>query len=466
MQIVDSLNLNEEINILNSNSNSYYLYKKTETEKFPIILEMKGPINTPYEGGVFFIEINENNIKFITKICSIFVNFNTGEILDLNLISHNESNNKIELRNIVYFIQNEILISPNTTKLIEERLNSWSDKEIYFNYLIKIKSFTKEYANKDGIKIKVDNILLSNNDISKYENKKDLLDLKKLKRFINEIKIGIPSEKSDYMFFCPFNNFNQIYFEFKGELGTPYEGGVYQFLYELSNIFPFKFGKCIFRTKIFHNKFNKDTSNICDVEIDQQWSVFYKFHDVFSHIYKIINKYDLPCKENSIAKELIKTDFNQFLKESKNYTKKYANVEGIKFKPNLSLIEKSVDELKIEKPKEKDYMIKIEKEFDKNIKEENIEINFKWPSSKPLVLNVRTTDFVLDICQKIREYLIEHNNSDGIDEYKNLLPKIISENKGLLNYNKQIGSYEVKNGDTLGYYFNFPTCNDYKFDNK
>ena len=113
MITIDSSNLNEEIIRLNSDNNSYYLYKKNDAEKFPITLEIKGPINTPYEGGIFFIEITENNIKFITKIHSIFINFETGEILDLNLIHHEQSNNfQIELKNIIDFIQNYILISP------------------------------------------------------------------------------------------------------------------------------------------------------------------------------------------------------------------------------------------------------------------------------------------------------------------------------------------------------------------
>ena len=304
MITINSLNLNDEINRLNSENNSYYLYKQRETENFPITLEIKGPIYTPYEGGVFFIEINEKNIKFNTKIYSMFINFETGEILDFNLIAHKEQNNfKIELINIIDFIQNFVLISPNTSELIERKLYSWPDKEIYYNYLKKIKLYTQKYANKDGIKMKVDNNLLLNEDISKYQNKTDFIGLKKSKRIINEFNSGCPLEKSNLIFFCPFNNFSLIYFEFIGQEGTPYEGGVYQFLYEISNNYPFQFfGKCIFRTKIFHNKFDKNTSKFCQIEIQQQWSPYYKIHEIISHISQILNKYDYPCQENKEAK--------------------------------------------------------------------------------------------------------------------------------------------------------------------
>ena len=85
-------------------------------------------------------------------------------------------------------------------------------------------------------------------------------------------------------------------------------------------------------------------------EIEFQWSPSYKINDIISYISKILNKYDYPCKENKEARKLIKTDFKRFLKESKFYTKKYAKYEEIKFKQNLNLIEKSVDELSIKQP--------------------------------------------------------------------------------------------------------------------
>jgi len=157
----------ENIKYLNSLSNNeYYLYSKSETSNYPVILEIKGNLNTPYEGGVFFIEINSDKINFITKICSIFININNGELIDKNAI-------KLNLTDIINYIKKEIFISPNSTEIIEKELVDWPGKETYFNYLSKIKSYTQQYANKDGIKIKIDNNLLSNTDFSKYINSKD-----------------------------------------------------------------------------------------------------------------------------------------------------------------------------------------------------------------------------------------------------------------------------------------------------
>ena len=78
-------------------------------------------------------------------------------------------------------------------------------------------------------------------------------------------------------------------------------------------------------------------------------------------------------------------------------------------------------------------------------------------------MNAQTTDFIVDIAQRIREYIIEHDNTNDIIEYKNLLPKILFNKKnGYLEYDKQIGIYYIKNEDKLKYSFNFPTCNDFK----
>ena len=55
-----------------------------------------------------------------------------------------------------------------------------------------------------------------------------------------------------------------------------------------------------------------------------------------------------------------------------------ANIEGIKFTSDINLIEKSSDQLIIESPIEPDYMPAfILSDFDKNIKEEEINIIFK-----------------------------------------------------------------------------------------
>ena len=61
-------NIEEELEKLNSISkDDYYIYSKLENKSLPLILEIKGNNKTPYEGGVFFIEINNEEIKFVKK---------------------------------------------------------------------------------------------------------------------------------------------------------------------------------------------------------------------------------------------------------------------------------------------------------------------------------------------------------------------------------------------------------------
>ena len=233
MLIIELSSLKEEIERLNSDSQNY-IYQQSDENIFPLIAEIGGPKNTPYEGGVFLIEINSNEIRFITKICSIFVNIKNGDILNQELIRYDDKTKKSSLSNIINFIKDEILISSNSAEIINE-FKSWNGKNIYFEYLKRIKFYTQEYANKDGNKIKVDNNLLFNQDFSKYKNKKEIIHDKRLKRLKNEItKIG--NEKIDgldKLYVCPFNNFKQIYFEMLGPPQTPYEGGVYQFLIDI-----------------------------------------------------------------------------------------------------------------------------------------------------------------------------------------------------------------------------------------
>ena len=483
----DIPNLKEYIEKLNSISkDEYYIYQKSENESFPLILEIKGNIKSPYEGGVFVIEINFQNVKFITKVCSIFININTGEFIDKNY-KNNFSNDKKNLENFINFIKDEILITPNDTKLIESYLDKWTGKEIYYKYLSKIKSYTQKYANKDGLKIKVDNNLLSNQDFSEYVNKKAKAEaFNRIKSEINNEIENISNGKSFFdiilenVYFCPFNNLNQIYFEFLGEPDTPYEGGVFQFLYEIPKDYPFRPGNCIFRTKIFHNKFYEDSSKICDYEIFTNGNPGLTLYHICLYYYKMINKYDYICHTNERAKKLMNTNFKEYLIEVKNYVKKFAILDGIKLSPDLKLIEKSPDKLNIDPPIEEDFMPPIgTKELDKNIKEEEINIIAKniWIKND-IMLKIKNTEFVVDICIKLRNYIIENKDIiktankliNSLDKYNNLLPYILLTNQKnskvkYMEYNKQIGSYDIKNNDKIRYNINFPTCS-YNFNQR
>ena len=479
---MNTYNLKDDIEHLNSISkDEYYIYQKISNESFPLIFEFKGPDKSPYEGGVFIIEMNDRKVNFVTKICSIFINESTGEFVD-NYLIENYFENKASLKDIINYIKEQILVTPNDTKLIEDEIGNWPGKEVYYKYLQKIKSYTQKYANIDGTKIKVDFNLLSNQDFSDYKNNasicnKELQNFKRIKREINNETENISIAKSfldiklDNIYFCPYNNFKDIYFEFLGEPGTPYEGGVFKFLYEISKDYPFRPGKCIFRTKILHNKFKENASHICEYEIGTNYSPAWTLYHLCLYYYVMMNKYDYICGYNKRAKNLMLTNFKEYLKQVKDYVKNYSNNDGIKCSPNLKLIESPADALNIEAPIEKDFMPEVGiKEPDKNIKEEEINIISKNIFINDFMLKVLNNEFVVDICLKIRNYIIENKDlykKDSIyqklEDYKNLLPKILIpknkvSNSKYMEYNKQIGFYDIKNDDKINFSFQFPTC--------
>ena len=165
------------------------------------------------------------------------------------------------------------------------------------------------------------------------------------------------------------------------------------------------------------------------------------------------------------------SNFKEYLKQVKDYVKNYSNNEGIKLTPNIKLIERPVDALNIEAPIEKDFMPEVGlKEPDKNIKEEEINIIAKNIFTNDIKLKVLNTEFVVDICKKIRNYIIENKDLykkgciyEKLEDYKNLLPRIsIPKNKlpkvGYMEYNRQIGFYGIKNDDKINFSFQFPTC--------
>jgi len=244
------LKLKEDIEQLNFNSkDEYYIYQKLSDKFFPLIFEFKGTDKSPYEGGVFFLEMNEGKVNFATKICSIFINENTGEFVDKSLIEEFFENKK-SLKDIINFIKEQILVSPNDTKLIEDEIVNWPGKEAYYNYLKKIKSYTQNYANIDGKKMRVDCNLLSNQNFSEYKNNANICNkesqsfFKRTKREINNETENISLAKSfldiklDNIYFCPFNNFKDLYFEFLGGPGTPYEGASFNFYMKYQRITP------------------------------------------------------------------------------------------------------------------------------------------------------------------------------------------------------------------------------------
>ena len=80
-----------------------------------------------------------------------------------------------------------------------------------------------------------------------------------------------------------------------------------------------------------------------------------------------------------------------------------------------------------------------------------------------ILLKIKNTEFVVDICLKLREYIIknkdfiteENSFENRLNNYKNLLPRLI---KPKMDYNRQIGFYGIKNNDEIKFSISIPTC--------
>ena len=67
------------------------------------------------------------------------------------------------------------------------------------------------------------------------------------------------------------DNLYILHVDFDGPKGTPFEGGKFRLLADLSDNYPFKAPKCKFITRIYHPNINKETGELCENLYKKDW---------------------------------------------------------------------------------------------------------------------------------------------------------------------------------------------------
>ena len=108
----------------------------------------------------------------------------------------------------------------------------------------------------------------------------------------------------------------------QGPTGTPYEKGIFTFNIVFTSEFPFKPPQITLKTKIFHPNFDNDGN--CCLSLLNNWKPASRLSLVLTAILQLLQE---PNLEDPIANEpaeLYRTDKDGFIKNAKEYTKKYA----------------------------------------------------------------------------------------------------------------------------------------------
>lgn len=109
----------------------------------------------------------------------------------------------------------------------------------------------------------------------------------------------------------------------KGPKDTPYQGGIFKLEFIIPNEYPYCAPTVVFKTKIYHPNISKN-GEICLDILKSAWTPMYDHSKVLISISALLDKPNPNDPlEATIASEL-KNDYNKFIKNATEYTKKYA----------------------------------------------------------------------------------------------------------------------------------------------
>eukprot|EP00835_Amoeboradix_gromovi_P001053 NODE_41_length_29768_cov_0.533924.p16 type:complete len:147 gc:universal NODE_41_length_29768_cov_0.533924:28956-29396(+) len=107
-----------------------------------------------------------------------------------------------------------------------------------------------------------------------------------------------------------------------GPAGTPYEKGTFSINIVFTSDFPFKPPKILFKTKIYHPNFDSD-GNIC-LSLLNNWKPASRISVLITAILQLLLEPNLEDPIATEPAELYRTNKDEFIKNAKDFTKKYA----------------------------------------------------------------------------------------------------------------------------------------------
>ncbi|KXS10119.1 ubiquitin-conjugating enzyme [Gonapodya prolifera JEL478] len=109
-----------------------------------------------------------------------------------------------------------------------------------------------------------------------------------------------------------------------GSANGPYKNGVFKLDIEFTSDYPFKPPKIKFATKIYHPNIDDDGSLCVGILKSDVWKPSTKLADVLLAIADILDNPNPDDALRAAIAEQYNTDKKQYLKEAKEWTKKYA----------------------------------------------------------------------------------------------------------------------------------------------
>lgn len=109
-----------------------------------------------------------------------------------------------------------------------------------------------------------------------------------------------------------------------GPSDTPYEGGIFNLIITFPNDYPFKPPKISFCTKCYHPNID-DIGNICLDILKTQWSPILNVSKLLLSISSLLSDPNPNDPLNHTVANIYKSDKEQFNKNAREYTLKYAN---------------------------------------------------------------------------------------------------------------------------------------------